>query len=71
MTKHINIRYHFINHVLKGNIELISVPSNDEIANVYTNALDEIKFNGFLNKMGVMMPDPQFFQEACTLIWKP
>ncbi|XP_052627226.1 secreted RxLR effector protein 161-like [Lactuca sativa] len=52
MTKHIDIWYHFIkDHVLNGNIELIFVPSNDEIANVFTKTLDETKFNGFLNKM--------------------
>ena len=35
MTKHIDIRYYFIkDHVLNGNIELIFVPSDDEIADV-------------------------------------
>ena len=62
MTKHIDITYHFIkDHVLNGNIELIFVPSDDEIADLFTKALDNTKFNGFLNKMGMMMPDPQFF----------
>ena len=68
MMKHIDIRYHFIkDHVLNGNIELIFVPSAGEITDVFTKALEETKFNGFLNKMGMMMPDPQFFQEVCTL----
>ena len=68
MTKHIDIRYHFIkDHVLNGNIELIFVPSDDEIADVFTKALDETKFNGFLNKIGMMIPDPPFFQETCSL----
>ena len=59
MMKHIDIRYHFIkDHVLNGNIELIFVPYDDEIADVFTKALDETKFIGFLNKMGMMMPDP-------------
>ncbi|KAL7591537.1 hypothetical protein Lser_V15G31453 [Lactuca serriola] len=49
------------------NIELIFVPSDDEIADVITKTLDETKFSGFLNKMGMMMLDPQFFQEAFTL----
>ena len=61
--KHIDIQYHFINdQVLNGNIELIFVPSDDENPDVFTKALDETKFNGFLNKMGMIMPDPQFFQ---------
>ena len=59
VTKHIDIRYHFIkDHVLNSNIELIFVPSDDEIADVFTKALDETKFNGFLNKMGMMILDP-------------
>ena len=68
LTKYIDIWYHFIkDYVLNGNIELIFVPSNDKIVDVFTKALDETKFNGFLNKMGMMMPDPQFFQETCSL----
>ena len=68
MTKHIEIWYHFIkDHVLKGNLELIFIPSDNEIVDVFTKAFEETKFNRFLNKMGIMMPDPQFFQEACTL----
>ncbi|XP_052627195.1 uncharacterized mitochondrial protein AtMg00810-like [Lactuca sativa] len=54
-------------HVLNGNIELIFVPSDDQIADVFTKASDETKFNGFMNKKGLMMPDPQFFQETCSL----
>ena len=68
MAKHIDIQYHFIkDHVLYGNIELIFVPSDDEIADAFTKASDETKFNGFLNKMGMMMSDAQFFQESCSL----
>ena len=68
MTKHIDIQYHFIkDHVLTGKNELIFVPYDDEIVDVFTKAIDETKFNGFLHKMGMMMPDPQFFQDVCTL----
>ena len=68
MTKLSDIQYHSTkDHVLKGNIELIFVPSDDEIVDVFTKALDETNFNGFLNKLGMMMPDPPFFQEVCTL----
>ncbi|CAI9276457.1 unnamed protein product [Lactuca saligna] len=67
MTKHIDIQYNFNkDHILKGSIKLIFVPSDDEIADVLTKTLDETKFNGFLDKMGMMMSDPQFFQEAWT-----
>ena len=68
MMKHIDIRYHFVkNHDVNGNNILIFIPSNDEIDNDFTKALDETKVNGFLNKMGMMLPDPQFFKEVCTL----
>ena len=43
MKKHIDIRHHFIkDHILNGNIELIFVKSPEEIADVFTKALDEI-----------------------------
>ena len=63
-TKHIDIRYHFIkDHVLNGDVELILVNSPEQIADVFTKALDESKFFGFLNMLGLMLPDPQFLKE--------
>ena len=60
--KHIELRYHFIkDHILKGNIELIFVPTHEEIADVFTKALDSTKLNAFLQMLGMMNPDPQFF----------
>ena len=42
--KHIDIRYHFIkDHVLNGDIELIFVNFPEQIADVFTKALDESK----------------------------
>ena len=61
-TKHIELRYHFIkDHILKGNIELIFVHTNEEIGDVFTKALDPTKLNTFLQMLGMMNPDPQFF----------
>ncbi|CAH1432412.1 unnamed protein product [Lactuca virosa] len=61
-TKHIELRYHFIkDHILKGNIELIFVHTHEEIADVFTKALDSTKPNRFLQMLGMMNPDPQFF----------
>ena len=61
-TKHIELRYHFIkDHILKGNIELIFVHTHEEIADVFTKALDSTKLNTFLQMLGMMNPDPQFF----------
>lgn len=60
--KHIELWYHFIkDHILKGNIELIFVPTHEEIANVFTKALDSTKLNAFLQMLGMMNLDPQFF----------
>lgn len=43
------------------------VPYDDETADVFNKALDKTKLNSFLNKMGMMIRDPQLFQEVCTL----
>ncbi|XP_071727158.1 secreted RxLR effector protein 161-like [Rutidosis leptorrhynchoides] len=41
-TKHIDVRYHFIkDHVEKGNIELYFVPTEYQLADMFTKALDE------------------------------
>ncbi|GJR93936.1 retrovirus-related pol polyprotein from transposon TNT 1-94 [Tanacetum coccineum] len=44
-TKHINIRYHFIrDHILKGDIELHSIPTEYQSADILTKPLDEPTF---------------------------
>ncbi|XP_023737291.1 uncharacterized protein LOC111885251 [Lactuca sativa] len=51
MTKHIDIQYHFIkDHVLNGYIDLIFVLVDEEIADVFTMAMNESKFDSFLKK---------------------
>jgi hypothetical protein len=63
LTKHIDIRYHFLkDNILKENIEMFFIPSIEEIADVFTKALDEKTFNHFLNMLGMMHPDPQLFK---------
>ncbi|KAL4562000.1 hypothetical protein LXL04_034187 [Taraxacum kok-saghyz] len=63
-TKHIDIRYHFIkDYVFNGDVELIFVKSPEQIADVFTKALDESKCFGFLNMLGLMLPEPHFFKE--------
>ncbi|GJV48908.1 retrovirus-related pol polyprotein from transposon TNT 1-94 [Tanacetum coccineum] len=45
-TKHIDIRYHFIrNHILKRDIELHFVPTEYQLADIFTKPLDEPTFN--------------------------
>ncbi|GKB00194.1 hypothetical protein Tco_0828187 [Tanacetum coccineum] len=41
-TKHIDIRYHFIrDHILKGDIELHFIPTQYQLADIFTKPLDE------------------------------
>ena len=57
-TKHIDIRYHFLkDNVHKSKIELIFVPSPEEIADVFTKAVDEKDFNHFFKLLGILNPD--------------
>ena len=58
-TKHIDIRYHFLkDNVLKNRIEFIFVTSTEEVADVFTKALDDKDFTHFLKELGMMNPDP-------------
>ncbi|GJY18282.1 hypothetical protein Tco_0389773 [Tanacetum coccineum] len=44
-TKHIDIRYHFIrDHVLKGDIKLYFIPTQYQLADIFTKPMDEPSF---------------------------
>ena len=44
-TKHIDIKYHFIReHVMNGTVELYFVPSEKQLADIFTKPLDESTF---------------------------
>ncbi|GJU94985.1 retrovirus-related pol polyprotein from transposon TNT 1-94 [Tanacetum coccineum] len=44
-TKHIDIRYHFIrDHILKGDIKLHFIPTEYQLADIFTKPLDEPTF---------------------------
>ena len=63
-TKHIDIRYQFLkDNVQKSKIELIFVPSPEEIADVFTKALDEKDFNHFLKLFGMLNPDQSLLKQ--------
>ncbi|GJS77696.1 retrovirus-related pol polyprotein from transposon TNT 1-94 [Tanacetum coccineum] len=52
-TKHIDIRYHFIrDHILKGDIELHFVPTDLQLANIFTNPLAEPSFTRLVAELG-------------------
>ncbi|KAJ9545670.1 hypothetical protein OSB04_025377 [Centaurea solstitialis] len=55
-TKHIDIRYHFIkDHVEKGTIELYFVNTEFQLADLFTKALDEKRFNFLITKLGICL----------------
>nr|GEY42851.1 retrovirus-related Pol polyprotein from transposon TNT 1-94 [Tanacetum cinerariifolium] len=52
-TKHIDIRYHFIrDYVLKGDIELHFIPTQYQLADIFTKPLDEPTFKRLIVKLG-------------------
>ncbi|GKD28417.1 hypothetical protein Tco_1239195, partial [Tanacetum coccineum] len=51
--KHIDIRYHFIrDHVLKGDIELHFIPTQYQLADIFTKPLDEPTFKRLIVELG-------------------
>jgi len=55
LTKHISIRYHFIReHVEDGDIEMHFVPTDQQLADIFTKPLPEIQFNKLVNELGMV-----------------
>jgi len=56
-TKHIDIRYHFIrDHVMKGDIEIHFIPTDQQLADVFTKPLDEKTFKRLIGELGMLNP---------------
>ncbi|KAI3666990.1 hypothetical protein L6452_42031 [Arctium lappa] len=54
-TKHIDIRYHFLkHHVEEGTIEMYFVPTDYQLADLFTKALDEKRFTFLIGKSGML-----------------
>ncbi|GJW06727.1 retrovirus-related pol polyprotein from transposon TNT 1-94 [Tanacetum coccineum] len=54
-TKHIDIRYHFIkDHILKGEIELHFVPTDLQLADIFTKPLAEPSFTRLVAELGML-----------------
>ena len=54
-TKHIDIRYHFIReHVMNGIVELHFVPSEKQLADIFTKPLDESTFSRLVSELGML-----------------
>ena len=55
MTKHISIRYHFIReHVMEGTVELHFVPTDQQLADIFTKPLAEATFTRLVNELGMI-----------------
>ena len=55
MTKHISIRYHFIReHVDEGTVELHFVPTDQQLADIFTKRLCEATFTRLVNELGMV-----------------
>ncbi|GJZ07388.1 RNA-directed DNA polymerase, eukaryota [Tanacetum coccineum] len=54
-TKHIDIRYHFIrDHILKGDIKLHFVPTDLQLADIFTKPLAEPSFTRLVAELGML-----------------
>ena len=54
-TKHIYIRYHFIReHVMNGTVELHFVPTEQQLADIFTKPLDESTFSRLVCELGML-----------------
>ncbi|GJZ44027.1 retrovirus-related pol polyprotein from transposon TNT 1-94 [Tanacetum coccineum] len=59
-TKHIDIRYHFIRvHILKGDIELHFVPTELQLADIFTKPLAEPSFTRLIAHLGMLNIEKQ------------
>ncbi|KAL8125999.1 hypothetical protein AgCh_013333 [Apium graveolens] len=54
-TKQIDVRYHFIReHCTNGTIELIFVPTEKQLADIFTKPLDEATFTRLVGEIGML-----------------
>ncbi|GJS79269.1 retrovirus-related pol polyprotein from transposon TNT 1-94 [Tanacetum coccineum] len=57
-TKPIDIRYHFIrDHILKGDIELHFIPTQYQLADIFTKPLDEPTYKRLIVELGMLNID--------------
>ena len=55
----IEIRYFYIQDMMqKGAIKLQCVSTNEQVADVLTKPLSQVKFENFRDKLGVVRKDP-------------
>ena len=53
-TKHIDIRYHYIREVVEaGKVQMVYVPTSDNIVDIFTKALARPLFEKFRDMLGL------------------
>ena len=56
-TKHIDVRYHFIrDHVMKNDVEIHFIPTDKQLADIFTKPLDEKTFQNLVSELGMLNP---------------
>jgi hypothetical protein len=54
-TKHIDIRHHFLrDHEAKGDIALIHVSTDKQLADIFTKPLDELRFCALRSEINIL-----------------
>ncbi|KAI3771788.1 hypothetical protein L6452_02956 [Arctium lappa] len=57
-SKHIDIRYHFIrDHISKCDVELHFIPTDLQLADLFTKPLDEARFKFLIGELGMLNID--------------
>jgi hypothetical protein len=57
-SKHIEIRYHYIHDMVqRGAIKLQYVSTDEQVADVLTKPLSQVKFEHFQDKLGILRKD--------------
>ena len=53
-TKHINLRFHFIREAVEDNkLSITYIPTEENMADIFTKALVRPKFEGFVERLGL------------------
>jgi hypothetical protein len=56
-TKHVDVRYHFINELVEQQVFSVQyVSTTDQVADIFTKALDQTQFCALRNKLRVSAP---------------
>ena len=56
-TKNIDIRYLFIrDHIEKGDVEIHFIPTEKQLADIFTKPLDDKTFQRLVSELGMLYP---------------